>query len=192
MNPVARKGEKPPSWSAVLDATERLMIDDGYAAVTYRNVASTAGVSTGVVQYHFPTLDDLFIALLRRRADSNYERLSHDLSTRSDVLRVVWEYSRDETTSALMTEFIALANHRKSVGAEVARVTERSRIAEIDAVTAAWHDGCRLDVLEPGPLLFLLNAIPRIVKMEESFGMTLIHDDVLAFVEQYLDRTYAD
>src|SRR5262249_7375273 len=52
----------------LLDAVERLMVREGYAAVTYRAVAAKAGVTAGLVQYYFPTLDDLFTAAIRRRS----------------------------------------------------------------------------------------------------------------------------
>ena len=71
------------------------MIDDGYAAVTYRAVAAKAGVTPALVQYYFPTLDDMFVAAIRRRAERNLEQLVDRLATRQDEpLRVIWEFSR--------------------------------------------------------------------------------------------------
>ena len=55
----------------LLDSVERLMVKDGYAAVTYRAVAAKAGVTSGLVQYYFPALDDLFVAAIRRRSEQN-------------------------------------------------------------------------------------------------------------------------
>ena len=53
----------------LLDVTERIMIDDGYAAVSSRRIAKDAGVTPALVHYYFGTLDDLFLAVLKRRAD---------------------------------------------------------------------------------------------------------------------------
>ena len=114
------------------------MLETGYAAVTYRAVAAKAGVTPGLVQYYFPTLDDLFVAAIRRRSEQNLERLADALRTHADQpLRVLWEYSRDESTSALTTEFLALGNHRKSIGSEIAEVTEEVRRLQLDALEAA-------------------------------------------------------
>ena len=52
----------------MLDVTERIMLRDGYAAVTSRRVEADAGVK---LHYHFGTLDDLFIAVVRRRGEGN-------------------------------------------------------------------------------------------------------------------------
>ena len=58
------------------------MLERGYSAVTYRSVAATAGVTAGLVQYYFPTLDELFLALLRRRSERNHELLLEALESR--------------------------------------------------------------------------------------------------------------
>ena len=53
----------------LLDAAEQLMLDDGYAAVTSRRVADKAGLKPQLVHYYFRTMDDLFEAIFRRRAE---------------------------------------------------------------------------------------------------------------------------
>ena len=47
----------------LLDATEEIMLEDGYAAVSSRSVAARVGINAPLVHYYFPTLDDLFMAL---------------------------------------------------------------------------------------------------------------------------------
>ncbi len=69
----------------LLDCVERLMVDTGYASVTYRAVAAKAEVTPGLVQYYFPTLDDLFVAAIRRRSEQNLERLAEALRTNADA-----------------------------------------------------------------------------------------------------------
>src|SRR5689334_12810669 len=63
--------ETSKTRAVLLDRAEELMIEEGYAAVTYRVLAARAGVTGGLVQYYFPTLDDLFVALLERRSERN-------------------------------------------------------------------------------------------------------------------------
>src|SRR5947209_11013739 len=83
-----------------LNSVERLMLKEGYAGVTYRAVAAKAGVTASLVQYYFPTLDDIFIAAIRRSTARNLARLTKALQERPDEpLRVLWEYSFDEATS---------------------------------------------------------------------------------------------
>src|SRR6188472_103731 len=93
----------------LLDAVELLLVDKGYAAVTYRAVAARAGVTSGLVQYYFPTFDDLLLATIRRRTEQSLAHLLGMLNDRPDQpLRVLWEFSNDETSAALTMELSAL------------------------------------------------------------------------------------
>jgi AcrR family transcriptional regulator len=68
------------------------MLDSGYASVSYRALAAKAGVTPSLVQYYFPTLDDMFVAAIRRRRDKNLQRLADRLRTHADEpLHVIWE-----------------------------------------------------------------------------------------------------
>ena len=49
----------------------RVLPDVQASAPTLHVSLSRAGVTGGLVQYYFPTLDDLFLALLERRSDRN-------------------------------------------------------------------------------------------------------------------------
>jgi len=175
----------------LLDSVERLMVKDGYAAVTYRAVAAKAGVTSGLVQYYFPTLDDLFIAAIRRRSEQNLARLTAALASRPDEpLRVLWEYSQEESTAALTTEFLALGNHRKSIASEIAQVSEQIRQLQVEAL--ARHlpaNGVDLDGLSPDALLFLVTGVPKLIRLEEGVGLSSTHKEVVRFFESYLDAT---
>jgi AcrR family transcriptional regulator len=172
----------------LLDCVERLMLREGYAGVTYRAVAAKAGVTAGLVQYYFPTLDDLFIAAIRRRASENLERLTAALDARpSEPLRVLWEYSQEESTAALTTEFLALGNHRKSIASVIAEVSEEVRQVQADVL--ARHvpaAGGSLDGLSPAVLLFLVTGVPKLIRLEEGVGITSTHDDVVRFFDSFL------
>ena len=189
--PARRVGTETSKTRAVLlDSTERLMLEDGYAAVTYRRVAAKAGVTAGLVQYYFPTLDDLFIALLEHRSAHNLDKFTELLQSHADgPLRAIWEYSRDETTAALMMEFMALGNHRKAIRAEISLVSERSRQAQLEAMEkVAARFRLEEAVVPPAALLFLLAGIPKIMLMEGEIGVTTGHQETLALVEHYLGR----
>jgi AcrR family transcriptional regulator len=174
----------------LLDAAQQVMLDDGYAAVTYRSLAERAGVTPGLVQYYFPTLDDMFLALLRRRADQTHERLLAELETRVDEpLRITWEHSSDETTAALLTEFMALANHRKVVRRAILEVIERTRQAQLKVLQARWGEyQDESGGLSPEALLFLLHNVPKMIQLEEAVGLSTAHEEVLRFVQRRLDR----
>jgi AcrR family transcriptional regulator len=179
---------KSPKLDAIVDSTLAMMLEEGYASVTYRGVAARAGVAAGLVQYYFPTLDDLFIGVLRRRTDELIEQLT-ELTTAEQPLRAVWEYASSRTATALLMEFMALANHRKAIGAVIGEGGERLRRALLDNVSARWADyGLTEDDLSPRAVLFLMSCIPRMAHLEESFGIFTGHAEAFALVERFLDR----
>lgn len=172
----------------ILDAAQNVMLEEGYAAVTYRSIAAQAGVTAPLVQYYFPTLDDLFVELLRHRSDRNLERLLGELGARPDEpLRIIWEFSTDETSAVLMAEFLALANHRKAIQATILEVTERTRQVELSALERRWkHYEASFGGLSPEGLIVVLQAIPKMLQLEDTVGVAKGHHDVLAHVEARL------
>lgn len=183
--------ESSQTRDRLLDCVERLMLGKGYAAVTYRVVASEAEVTPGLVQYYFPTLDDLFVAAIRRYTDRNLGVLARMFEDHDDqVRRALWDYSRDESSAALMMEYMALGNHRKSIRSEIARVTDQVQqiqLAALEKAIAAGADGAAQDLPAPA-LLFLLAGIPKLMQLFEGLGLSTGHREVIALVERYLDR----
>ena len=184
-----RAGGENPTRSLLVNSTEQIMLEDGYAAVTYRNVAAKAGVSLGAVQHHFPSLDDLFLAVVRQYSERNLDMMVSALeATPGDVLQVLWECSSDDISSALFIELMALVNHRKSIQAEVTEFAHQYRKVQLDALTANWAS---LDLptedLTPEAVVFLLTCVPRWMRFEGSFGLSEGGADVKRLVQRYLD-----
>jgi AcrR family transcriptional regulator len=115
----------------LLDAAEQLLLDEGYAAVTSRRVGAKAGLKPQLVHYYFRTMDDLFLEVFRRRADGNLAHFERTVAA-DNSLRTLWRLNADPRGAAFMAEFVALANHRKSIRTEIARYAERSRAAQPD------------------------------------------------------------
>ncbi|UGQ12765.1 TetR/AcrR family transcriptional regulator [Yinghuangia sp. ASG 101] len=182
--------EKSKTRFVLLDVAERLMLEEGYAAVGVRRVAREAGVAPALVLYHFGTLDDLFLALLRRRADDETARHARILDS-PEPLRALWDLSSQPGT-ALIMEFMALANHRKAIRAEIAEAAERYRRLQLEALTRrVAEDGIDLDGLPPVAVTVLTAAISRTLMLESGLGMTFGHEETLALVESILRRSAA-
>src|SRR3954468_21249647 len=98
----------------LLDAAERIMLVDGYAAVTSRRVEAESGLK---LHYHFGTLDDLFVAVVRRRGESNVARLADALES-PEPLRAWWKLLSEPRGNVLLVELTAAANHRPALQAE--------------------------------------------------------------------------
>lgn len=172
----------------ILAAAEALMLDQGYGAVTFRSVADAAGVAAGLVQYYFPSLDDLFITVLRSATDRLIAGL-RDAAQSDQPLRGAWAYANNAAGTALLMEFMALANHREAVRAVIGEGGERVRQALLASVQSRWATyGLDENSLPPAAVLFLLSCIPRMIYLEESLGTVTGHAEAIALVEHFLDR----
>ncbi len=180
---------KPPDTGArfrLIEATAKLMRDEGYAAATSRRVAAEAGVKQALVYYYFPTMDDLFVEVLRAGADASLERMRAALMD-ADPLRTLWEMNSDSRLTGLNTEFMALANHRKTIRVELRSYAERVRDIETAAVTVALRArGVDLDRFPPVAVSMLIAQTARSLCNEEAVGVTLGHDEMRAFVDAQL------
>ena len=172
--------------TVLLDAAEQLMRDEGYAAVTSRRVAEQAGLKPQLVHYYFRTMDDLFLELFRRGADRMQHY--HQLALKSpQPLWALWELNTDAAGTAMTMEFIALANHRKTLRAEIARYAELFRTEQINTLTAAME---RYDVpfeeFSPTVLMVLMTGATQVLVQEQLLDMTAGHEETLRFAERWL------
>lgn len=130
----SRRNTDAGARTKLIEATARLMREEGYAAATSRRVAAEAGVKQALVYYYFPTMDDLFVEVLRAGAESALTRM-RALLTEDDPLQALWLMNSDTALTALNAEFMALANHRKAIGAELKAYAEQVRDIETAAAT---------------------------------------------------------
>lgn len=187
--PSRRIGAKDSSTRAQLvDAAERLLLAEGYAAVTSRRVGAEAGLKPQLVHYYFRTMDDLFIEVFRSRAEAGITRFEQAMAKRPS-LGEIWEMSADPRGAAFTAEFVALANHRKAIRDEIARYAERFRAAQLDALTAALAEaGVDEQRFPPVALLMLMTGLSQVLAFEEALGVTSGHAATRRFVEEAVAR----
>lgn len=172
--------------TVLLDAAERLMLEEGYAAVTSRRVAGRAGLKPQLVHYYFRSMDDLFLAILQRRSEEGLERQARIVDS-DQPLRALWEFSTESGAAALTMEFAALANHRKTIRAELVRYAERFRAVEIDVLSRIMRrHGISSDKYSPAALAVLIAGISRVFMLERALGVATGHAELLELVEEQL------
>jgi AcrR family transcriptional regulator len=184
-----RRGiESSETRAQLLDAAELLMKEEGYPAVTTRRLASVVGVSNQLVHYYFRTMDDLFLSLMRRRAEVNLRGLLEALASQYP-LRALWEFNSNPESIKLNIEFVALTNHRKLIGEESARHAEQLRALETETLSRVLSDhGIESDTVPAVCLAVLMSSLPRTMAMEAGFGVSLGHGQTLALVDNYLRK----
>ncbi|GFG71945.1 TetR/AcrR family transcriptional regulator [Mycolicibacter senuensis] len=186
--PRKAKSTDGASRRRLIEATARIMRNDGYAAATSRRVAAEAGVKQALVYYYFPTMDDLFVEVLRAGADVALERMRAAL-TDDDPLQTLWAINSDARVTSLNTEFMALANHRKAIRTELKAYAERVRDIETAAVTVALRArGVDLDEYPPVAIAMLIAQTARSLCNEAAVDVTYGHHELRALVERQFGR----
>lgn len=189
---VRRVGaEKSATRALILDATEGLIREEGYAAVSTRRVAAKAGLKPSLVHYYFPTTDDLLLSLSRRGAEESDRMIAKALEA-DDPIRELWNFFTDSSRTAMALEFMALANHRKAIRTHMAEHCEAMRAREVEILSRligeklSGPDGC-----PPAGLSVMLAGIGRALVMEGGLGVSSGHEDARKFVEEWLERLSA-
>jgi AcrR family transcriptional regulator len=178
--------EDSKSRAALLDATEQIMLEQGYAAVSSRRVAERAALKPQLVHYYFRTMDDLFLAAFRRRAEMGLEHLTKALAS-GEPLRVLWAFGDDPTSTALNMEFVALANHRKSIRSELARYAELFRAIQADVLAEVMGErGIDTERFPPVAVMTAMTSVAQILVLEEALGITAGHAETRALVARLL------
>jgi AcrR family transcriptional regulator len=179
--------ESSATRARLLQAAEQLMLEEGYMAVTSRRVGNKAGVRPQLVHYYFPTMDDLFIALFRHRSDQSWQGAMDALQS-DEPLRAIWEKGKDSRDITLTLEFIALANHRKAIRAELAHSGEQFRQLQHAAVERYLAQRGIESAIPARVMSFILTSIGLLLVMESQIGVSYSHEEVEAFIEAALKR----
>lgn len=174
----------------LLDAAEKLILKDGYAAANTRRVALEAGIKPPLVHYYFPTTEDLLLAVYERAAEKAH---GHAIDALSDAhpLQAFWQQCRDSAHTGLGTEFYALANHRKVIRSEIARTSVDYRTGQAAALRESLGKALDTAVCTPMALVVLILGVSRILMMEKAIGVTTGHAEVQALMDWLLKRVQA-
>ena len=180
--------ESAVSRGFILDATERIMVSEGYAAVTTRRVASLIGLTAALVHYYYPTTEDLLVATYRRAVERHDERVRRALAS-DRPLHALWSFYSDQTRMALGVEFMAMANHRKVIRAEIRDHDERDRKMQAEALSRMLAVAkTNSNMCPPLCVAFLLSGISRALVMDEMLGISCAHPETRAYIERLLGQ----
>ena len=164
------------------------MLRDGYAAVTSRRVEAEAGLK---LHYHFGTVDELFVAVFRRRAERNVERMTSALATPTP-LRAWWQLASDPRGTALLVELTAAANHRAALQSEVAKLARDVRRMQIETLETILDDyGIDRDQFPPALIAAAVQGLALVVVEDQVRGFRTSHEDAAAAMARLVDRLEA-
>jgi len=172
----------------ILDAAEEIMLKDGYAAISSRSVAAAVGIQAPLVHYYFQSLDDLFVAVLQRRAGRNVELMAEALKS-AEPLRAWWELASDPRGTALFVELLAAANHRPALKAEVggiAREVRRMQMKALDTLLVEY--GIDPNVFPPAFVAATIQGLAFSAVQDQAAGYDTSPEKALAAMDQLVKR----
>src|SRR5262245_61789639 len=174
--------------TALLDAAEALMLEEGYAAVSSRRVAERAGANAALIYYYFDTMDGLFVELFRRGAERGLERQAAALNS-PQPLWGLWEVFHDHINSVRTVEFFALANHRKAIRSVIFEYSARYRQMQLDILSRVLEAyGLDVHTWPPVALILAMGSLSLLQLIEQGFGFDVGHAEMIAVVERELTK----
>lgn len=153
--------EDSETRQVLLRAAEQLMREEGYAQVTSRKLANYAGLKPQLVHYYFRTMDELFEALFQQVTEK-YLAAMKEVAEGDDALVEMFELSCDTSRAALHLEFLALANHRKTMRSLIADFAAELNRVEAGIIRQAMQrHGIETPGVTPEELSTILETVAR-------------------------------
>lgn len=170
----------------LLDATERVLARDGYAAVTSRNVGNEAGVTQKLVYYYFQNMEELIVATFRRRSEVFLN--SMEAALRSETpMRCLWELSSDRN-ARLVIEFMAMATRSTALHDEIARYNARANQLQEAVLAGHLRPGIRRQgIFTPRLVCFMIASLARNLVLESELGLIAAPGEIRSLIERLLD-----
>ena len=176
---------------ALLDAAERLLVDVGYARITTRRLAETAGVNHGLVHYYFGSNESLLVRALERFTERLVAR-QRDLYASDQPFLEKWRtamrylVSEDVTYEKIWLELQALAWNDAATRARLERVNAEWRAVLTEAFEELHRElgiEMPLDALVSLVMTFNIGII-----VERLGGIETGHAELLDWIDAWLSR----
>lgn len=127
-----RKRDPERRRQEVLDAAAQIVVEHGADALTHRAVAARAGLALGTMTRHFPSIDELREATLRRlgdEVDAALDEVEADLASGGDLA--------DRIAELMQQSFL----DNRQVHATMALVNAATFDPSLRSITVRWTDG---------------------------------------------------
>lgn len=111
--------------AAIIDETVRCVLEEGFSAASAKHVAERAGVTWGVVQYHFGGPAEIFAAVVRAGYDETVARL--------EAVTVTGDSTRERVQSVVDAAWTAFSGPLARAGFEILVATRPHRDPADDA-----------------------------------------------------------
>ena len=151
---------------AIVDAARACIAEEGLSGATFERIAARAGVSHGLVHYHFRSKDRLLLAVCRETCRHQTTALAEALSGSGEraavaerMRELLMQFLAAPAGFRLLSELWTLAGHDPAVRAEVGRLYADQRSALADAFRTAACEGRSALRAEPEAIATTILAV---------------------------------
>ncbi len=184
--PVRRMGPSDSEMStAMLDAAEKILREEGYGALTSRRIAEEIDAKQRLVYYYFRTMNDLIVETFRRLRAREMVRLLRSAQSKYP-LREIWEVCVHTEDSRLISEFMALSYRIDALRDEVVGFIEDSRRIQFETLTKALKGKRPKNRTPPIALVALATSAALALNREAKLGVFTGHKEVDSLIERFL------
>jgi AcrR family transcriptional regulator len=177
---------------ALLDAAERLLVQQGYAGITSRALASEAGVNNGLVHYYFGSMEEVLVQVLERFTERLIVRQRAMYDGPGSFLekwRTAWRFQEDDLRdgySKIWLELQALAWNQPQLRERIARVDAEWRAVLSDAIGRALAEYGVAETFPPRAVVALVATFAQGFALERLSGVTEGHGELLGWIDAWL------
>lgn len=165
----------------ILEAAKTILVEEGFAALSFREVARRTEMTVGNVGYYFPSKDELLTALAEHifdRWDARFRRhVPADLADARAIFRhSIWymiEENKRPKTKSLLLEMWSMANRSRAATRMMDAFYRRMRL---------WLEAMLAD-LDPAAQLHTLRLRAALITAQIEGLMLLIGPNSLSAAE---------
>jgi AcrR family transcriptional regulator len=178
---------------AFLDAAERLLIREGAAGISTRQLAREAGQNHGLVHYYFGSVDELLLQTFERFTDRvlDRQRAMYETDTRfAEKWRTAMGFIDEDLDSGypkVWAEMEALAWDRPELRERLRAVNDQWRSLLRDALTEAIDEyGLDESRFSAEALAALVMQFQKGMLNERLLGIDRGHEELLSAIDGWL------
>jgi len=182
----------------ILSAAERLLAQKGWSQTTFADICKEAGISNGVLTYHFKDKDEILLAVLQKVScdmeDKNYPLLETLQSLQDKIAQVVRAnvIATDEQREfcLLSLHLLSLATQRPEIAQWTQQVHNESIQRTQSAVAEAIEQG-QIEQRDPAAvtavLMMLLSGISISTTVHDfHIPAEKLIDEIMLMIRRYL------
>ena len=174
--PRRRRAATEEKLTRLLDVTEEIILREGYAAVSSRNVAARVGNPGASCCTTTSRPSTTCSSPCCGGAPSRTSRRWRQLWQSPEPFSAWWQLASDPRGAALLLEFIAAANHRPALKEEVGKVAHEVRRMQMKTLSRLLPEyGLDAEDFPPAFIAAAMQGISFAIVADEAAGFDTDH-----------------